>query len=125
MSMISISKSFILHVLKVVSPLGKKFVYYSPLGSMIQKDYDSESSGFELHSFRDFQQYLTEKNPTHGGGTAAIFQYAIPKINMLCNLWCLKTRLRLLSNKYQKHSSLNLVSQQLKLCNIFIFGMAY
>ena len=44
---------------------------------------------------------------------------------MLCNLCCLKTRLRLLCNKYQRHSSLNLVSQQLKLCNIFIFGMAY
>ena len=44
---------------------------------------------------------------------------------MLCNLCCLKTRLRLLCNKYQWHSSLNLASQQLKLCNIFIFGMAY
>ena len=51
--------------------------------------------------------------------------YAIPKINILCNLCCLKTRLRLLCNKFQQHSSLNLVSQQLKLCNIFIFGMAY
>ena len=51
--------------------------------------------------------------------------YAIPKINILCNLCCLKTRLRLLCNKYQRHSSLNLVSQQPKLCNIFIFGMAY
>ena len=51
--------------------------------------------------------------------------YAIPKIKMLCNLRCLKTRLRLLCNKYQLHSSLNLVSRQLKLCNIFIFGMAY
>ena len=35
-------------------------------------------------------------------------QYAIPKINMLCNLCCL-----------------NLVSQQRTLCNIIIFGMAY
>ena len=51
--------------------------------------------------------------------------YAIPKIKMLCNLHCLKARLRLLCNKYQRHSSLNLVSQQLKLCDIFIFGMAY
>ena len=33
--------------------------------------------------------------------------------------------LRLLCNKYQRQSSLNLVSQQLKLCSIFIFGMAY
>ena len=28
-------------------------------------------------------------------------------------------------NKYERHSSVNHVSQQLKLCNIFIFGMAY
>ena len=38
---------------------------------------------------------------------------AIPKIKMLCNLHCLKARLSLLCNKYQWHSSLNLVSQQL------------
>ena len=45
---------------------------------------------------------------------------------MLFNLYCLKTRLRLQCNtSYQRHSSLNLVSQQLKLCNIFVFGMAY
>ena len=44
---------------------------------------------------------------------------------MLCNLHCLKARLRLLGNKYQRHSSPNLVSQQLKSCDIFIFGMAY
>ena len=44
---------------------------------------------------------------------------------LLCNLHSLKARLRLLCNKYQRHSSLNLVSRQLKLCNIFIFGMAY
>ena len=52
-------------------------------------------------------------------------EYAISKINMLCNLCCLKTRLRLLCDKHQRHSSLNLVSQELELCNIFIFGMAY
>ena len=52
-------------------------------------------------------------------------QYAIPKIKMLCSLHCLKARLRLLCNKYHRHSSLNLVSQQLKLCKIFIFGIAY
>ena len=44
---------------------------------------------------------------------------------MLCSLHCLKAKLRLLGNKYQRHSSLNLVSQQLKLCNIFIFIMVY
>ena len=40
---------------------------------------------------------------------------------MLGNLHCLKARLRLLCNKYQRHSSLSLVSQQLKLCNILDF----
>ena len=51
--------------------------------------------------------------------------YAVPKIKMSCNLHCLKARLRLLCNKYQRYGSLNLVSQQLRLCNTFIFGMAY
>ena len=46
-------------------------------------------------------------------------RYAIPKIKIICNLHCLKVRLRLPCNKYQRHSSLNLVSQQLKLCNIY------
>ena len=50
-------------------------------------------------------------------------EYAIPKIKMLCNLRCLKARLRLLYNNYQRHSSLNLVLTQLKLSNIVIFGM--
>ena len=49
---------------------------------------------------------------------------SIPKIKMLFNSYCLKTRLRLLIN-HQRHSSLNPFSIQLKLCNIFIFGMAY
>ena len=43
---------------------------------------------------------------------------------MLCKLHCLKARLRLLCNENERHSSLNFVSQQLKLCNIFIFGIA-
>ena len=53
------------------------------------------------------------------------FQYGFLKIKMLCNLHCLKARLRLLCNKYIRQSSLNLVSQYLKLRYIFIFGMAY
>ena len=39
---------------------------------------------------------------------------------MKSSLHCLKARLRLKCNKNQWHSSLNLVSQQLKLCKIFI-----
>ena len=41
-----------------------------------------------------------------------------------CRGYCRFT-LRLLCNNYQWYSSRNLVSRQLKLCNIFIFGMAY
>ena len=52
-------------------------------------------------------------------------QYAIPKIKMLCNLSCLKRSSGCCAISYQRHSSLNLVLRQLKLCNIFIFGMAY
>ena len=36
---------------------------------------------------------------------------------MLCNVCCLKGRLRLMCNQW--HNSLNLVSKQLELCNIF------
>ena len=63
-----------------------------------------------------------------GSSAVSVFcgcQYSIPKVKILCNLDCLQARLRLLCNKYQQYSSLNLVSKQLKLCNIFIFGMAY
>ena len=40
-------------------------------------------------------------------------------MSSLCNLHCLKARLKLKCNKTQWRSSLNLVSQQLKLCNIY------
>ena len=39
---------------------------------------------------------------------------------MLCNLDCLKARLRLLCNELSTASSLNLVSRHLNLRNIFI-----
>ena len=51
------SRSFIPQILKVVSPLGKKLIYFSPLGFVIQKNYDSEMSGFKPHSFRAFEQH--------------------------------------------------------------------
>ena len=70
-------------------------------------------NGFLSPTLRDkLQEKLHSVTPAYS------VQYAIPKIKMLCNLHCLKARLRLLCNKYQRHSSLNLVSQQLKLCNI-------
>ena len=70
-------KSFIPQILKFVSPLGKKFIYFSPLGFEIQKNYDSETSEFKLHSFRTFQWYLTDKIPTHSRGTASIFHSSL------------------------------------------------
>ena len=69
---------FIPQILKVVSHCEKKLIYFSLLGFVIQKSYDSETSEFKLHSFRAFQRYLTDKNPTHGRGTAAIFQFNAP-----------------------------------------------
>ena len=56
--------------------LGKKLFSFSPLGFEIQNDYDSETSEFKLHSFRAFQRYLTNKNPTHSRRTASIFQFS-------------------------------------------------
>ena len=52
-------------------------------------------------------------------------QYAISKIRMLCDLYCLKARLKLRYNELSKANSMNLVSRQVKLCNIFIFVIAY
>ena len=63
-------------ILKVVSPLGKKLFSFSPLGLEIQKDYDSEISEFKLQSFRAFQRYLTDKNPTPSRETASITQFS-------------------------------------------------
>ena len=40
-------------------------------------------------------------------------------MSSLSNLHCLKASFRLKCNKNQWHSSLNLVSQQLKFCNIY------
>ena len=43
---------------------------------MIEKNYDFETSEFKLYSFEVFQIYLTDKNPTHGRGTASVFQFS-------------------------------------------------
>ena len=76
MSMTKTSKRFIGQILKVVSTLGKKVIFFSPLGFEIQRNYDSETLEFKLHSFRVSQQYLTDKNPTHGRGTVPVFQFS-------------------------------------------------
>ena len=52
---ISNSHSFIPQVFKVVGPLGKKIIFFSPLGFEIQKNNDYKASKFKLHSFRAFQ----------------------------------------------------------------------
>ena len=62
-------RSFIAQILKVVSSLGKK------AHLKIQKNYDSETSEFRLHSFRAFQQHLADKKPKPSRGTASIFQF--------------------------------------------------
>ena len=36
-------------------PFGKKLIYFGPMGFVIQKNYDSETPEFKLHSFRAFQ----------------------------------------------------------------------
>ena len=76
MFVISNRKSFIPQISKFVSFLGEKLIYSSPLGFEIQKNYDSETSQFKLHSFRAFQRYLTDKIPTHSRGTASISQFS-------------------------------------------------
>ena len=56
------SKSFIAQIWKFVSPWGKKLIFFSSIGFEIQNNYGSETLEFELHSFRAFQLYLTDKN---------------------------------------------------------------
>ena len=60
--MISNSQRFICEILKVAGQLGKKLFSFGPLRFKIQKDYDSETSEFKIHSFRVFQRYLTYKS---------------------------------------------------------------
>ena len=36
----------------------------------------TDGSAEESSSFRAFQRYLTDKNPSHGRGTASIFQFS-------------------------------------------------
>ena len=55
-------------------------------------------------------------------GKQCTHEYAIPKIKVLCNLHCLKARLRLPYNKYQRRSRLNLISQQLGVSVEYLFG---
>ena len=68
----------VLHFSKFESckSLGKKLIYSSPLRFMIQKNYDSKTSEFMLHSFRAFQRYRTNKSPTHSRGTVSISQFS-------------------------------------------------
>ena len=55
---------------------GKKHFSFSHQGFEIQKDYDSETSEFKLHSFRAFRQHLTDKDRTDNQGTASVLQFS-------------------------------------------------
>ena len=41
----------------------------------METNYDFETSEFKLYLFRAFQRYVTDKNPTHGRGTASVFHF--------------------------------------------------
>ena len=82
MFVISNSKSFLPQILKVVSPLGEKLIYFSPLAFVIRKNHDFETSEFKLCSFRAFQQYLTDKNSSHGRRAASFFQFSADNFQM-------------------------------------------
>ena len=76
-------------------------------------------NGYKTNYFEHLWYYMFQicpiwKTVTH--------EYAIPKIKMLCNLHCLKARLRLPYNKYQRRSRLNLISQQLGVSVEYLFG---
>ena len=74
--MISKGQSFISGILRVVNPLGKKVIFSSLLGLEIQKNYDLETLKFKLHSFIPLELYVNSKDPTHGRGTAPVFQFS-------------------------------------------------
>ena len=63
-------------------------IFYS--GSSQNSDLGQE----QLYIMEESAEADNTKRATKWG-----LKYAIPKINMLCNLCCLKTRLRLLCNK--------------------------
>ena len=71
--MISNSLSFISGILRIVSPLGKKFIFCSLLRFEIRKNYDFQTLRFKLHSFIPLKLYVNGKDPTHGRETASVF----------------------------------------------------
>ena len=83
------------------------------------------STGSELIEM-ECQQMKSNENEitTHFNGSFAVPFTMTIKTIVISNQDCFDGEWNAL-NKYQRHRSLNLVSQQLKLCNIFIFGMAY
>ena len=63
MFVINNSKSFIPQILKIVSSLGEKLIYFSPLGFVMEQNCDSKTflKEFKLNSFRAYQRYLIDK----------------------------------------------------------------
>ena len=88
-------------------------------GRFIGKQVQGWQKKYSVLVSHDFMLAYLPVHQTNGDNYATIHHSE----KMLCNLRCLKVRLRLLCNKLS--SSLSLVSRQLKLCKVFIFGMAY
>ena len=69
------NNSFIPQILKVVNPLGKK-------ARLSWSHRICNTKGLRFLNLRgqapliqSFQRYLTDKSPTHGRGTASVFQF--------------------------------------------------
>ena len=76
MFVISNNKSFISQNLKVVSPLGEKFDFFSPSGFEIQSVSAYRTSKIKFYSVRALKCYLNEKNLIHGRVTATISKFS-------------------------------------------------
>ena len=73
---ISNNKSFISQNLKVVSPLGGKFDFFSRSGFEIQSDFDYEISKIKVYSVRALKRDLNEKNLIRGRVIAVISKFS-------------------------------------------------
>ena len=76
MFVISNNKSFISQNLKVVSPLGGKFDFFSPSGFEIQSVSAYRTSKIKFYSVGALKCYLNEENLIHGRVTATISKFS-------------------------------------------------
>ena len=56
--------------------LGRKPLFFSPLGFNVQKQSDLETPKIRLYSDRALKHYLNEKNLIHGRGRAVISKFS-------------------------------------------------